>query len=156
MLSFKHHLAAAFVVGSLLSGNFICAETKQEQKKSLLQQYENEIRWGVAAGVGLVVWKCATHQALKDVDGKDIVLTGLKGLAHKAFAAAHPYVLALPRFADHNKHAIQATTAAVLLARYGTRALNSLSDGLKFHNMKQNFPNAWLNVPSEEKAAKAA
>ena len=147
MLSFKHLFAAAFVVGSLLSVNHVTAE-----EESFLKKYENHIRWGVAAGVGLAVWKSATYQAVKDANGHEVFLAGLRGVVQKALAQAKPYVVAIPEFANKNKDAIQVTTAAVILARYGTNAINSFVDGLKFHNMKQGFPNAWVNVPAEEKA----
>lgn len=138
MLSFKHLLAAAFVVGSLLSS------TAQAQLSDYVD-VNNLPRNAFALGLAAVVWKAATYVAPAAADAKVNAL-------QKFLAQAQPYVLAIPQFADKNKHAIQATTAAYILARYGKSALNSITDGLKFHNMKQNFPNAWINVPAEEKA----
>lgn len=137
MLSFKHLLAAAFVVGSLLSST-------AQAKLSDYVDVNNLPRNAFALGTAATVWAAATYVAPADASKATVL--------HKFLAKAQPYVLAIPQFADKNKHAIQATTAAYILARYGKSALNSITDGLKFHNMKQNFPNAWINVPAEEKA----
>jgi uncharacterized protein involved in high-affinity Fe2+ transport len=139
MLSFKHLFAAAFVVGSLVSS------TAQAGISDYLPA--NAPRELLAVGVAATVWVAATYVAPADAAKANAV--------QKFLAQAKPYVLAIPQFANTNKDAIQATTFAYLVARYGKDAFNSIKDGLKFHNMKQGFPNAWVNVPAEEKAPKA-
>lgn len=138
----KQTMLAIFAISSLTITSSLSAHdhNKTNEKNS---SFKHEImQWAMPFAIGGAVFYAASYVPKKDI--------APIGLIEKIRFHVGPKLVAIPKFYNDNKDAIQVATFATLVARYGTRAFNSFTDGIRFWNIKQGNINAFVNVPTEK------
>lgn len=149
MLSFKHLLAAAFVVGSLLNTGLIVANgPKEEAKASFLETATNTAKsWAAPAAVMGGLWLLGKRAPVnaKKYDFASLLDLGTNGLAKVAAGL---------KYCDDNKYLLSIVVACGITTRQvlknGVRnTLNNVDDGMKYLNMKFHWINAFINAETK-------
>lgn len=120
MLSFKHLLAAAFVVGSLLSST-------AQAKLSDYVDVNNLPRTGIAAGAAAAVYYLVSVHKADDKNDSTL---------NKALNIASKTVKAPINFYAEKKDGLHAAAAAFALAYHGKSAINSLNHAAHYFGLK--------------------
>lgn len=146
LFSLKKNVAALLVVGSLLSisQSAIAHDPKEAQQESKYAQLKDAAHWGLALGVGAAAFYVAAHHKNLISDPKTAHDRIINYLA--------PKLVALPKWAEDNKHSLAIATALTTIVRYPLGWFNGFKKGYQYHIIKQtSIPNAWVGVPADEK-----